>query len=130
MQYVSRKAFVRGVIAGGALVAAPFVWRSGARGAEPTVLKLASIDTPISPNQTICERFAELVEKKTNGAIKLQIFAVGQLGTPQNIMSGLQTGITDFAAPNDCEARHGVRDISYAASFALPCRGRRKPVAR
>lgn len=97
MKTVSRKAFLHGMIGSAAMTAAPFVWRSGARGAEPITLKLASIDTPISPNQTICERFAELVSQKTGGAIKLQIFAVGQLGTLQNIMSGLQTGIIDFA---------------------------------
>jgi len=97
MTTISRKKFLRGMAAGAGAISAPFIFRSGAKGAEPITLKLASIDTPISPNQTICERFAELVSQKTNGAIKLQIYAVGQLGTLQNIMSGLQTGIIDFA---------------------------------
>jgi tripartite ATP-independent transporter DctP family solute receptor len=89
MPGLTRKHFVQG---GLAVLAAPAVLRA----AGPRTMRLASIDTPDSPNQLICDRFAELVAAKTNGAIKLQTFAVGQLGTLQNIMSGLQTGIVDF----------------------------------
>jgi TRAP-type transport system periplasmic protein len=96
MTGLTRSVFLRGALAGSTLLAAPAIWRSGARGAQPRTLRLASIDTPDSPNQVICEKFAELVANKTNGEIKLQTFAVGQLGTLQNIVSGLQTGIVDF----------------------------------
>jgi tripartite ATP-independent transporter DctP family solute receptor len=96
MTSLTRKAFLRATLSGTALLAAPAILRSGARGAPARTLRLASIDTPDSPNQIICEKFAELVANKTNGDIKMQIFAVGQLGTLQNIMSGIQTGIVDF----------------------------------
>jgi TRAP-type transport system periplasmic protein len=96
MNGVTRKLLLRGCLSGAAMLAAPGVLRTGAWGAQPRTMRLASIDTPDSPNQVICDKFAELVEAKTNGAIKLQTFAVGQLGTLQNIMSGLRTGIVDF----------------------------------
>jgi tripartite ATP-independent transporter DctP family solute receptor len=96
MNGVTRKIFLRGSLSGAAMLAAPAILRSGARGAQPRTMRLASIDTPDSPNQVICDKFAELVAAKTNGAIKLQTFAVGQLGTLQNIMAGLRTGIVDF----------------------------------
>lgn len=92
---ISRKQFIRGA-AGIGLLSTPFIFRSGARGAAPLTLKLASIDTPQSPNQTICDKFAELVAQKSNGGMKIQTYAVGQLGTLQNIVSGVQTGVIDF----------------------------------
>ena len=94
---ISRKQFLRAAAAGAGLLATPFIFRAGARGAAPITLKLASIDTPQSPNQKIAERFAELVAQKSNGAIKIQTYAVGQLGTLQNIVTGLQTGVIDFS---------------------------------
>ncbi|HZD20238.1 MAG TPA: TRAP transporter substrate-binding protein [Burkholderiales bacterium] len=64
---------------------------------EPVVLKLAHPDTPLHPSQQIATRIAQLVEERTKGAVKIRVFAGGQLGSEVNIVSGLTTGIVDLA---------------------------------
>lgn len=64
---------------------------------EPVVLKLAHPDTPLHPSQQIATRIAQLVEQRTKGAVKIRVFAGGQLGSEVNIVSGLTTGIVDLA---------------------------------
>jgi tripartite ATP-independent transporter DctP family solute receptor len=41
-------------------------------------------------------RFAQLVEERTAGAIKIRVFSGAQLGSTVNVISGVQTGIVDF----------------------------------
>jgi tripartite ATP-independent transporter DctP family solute receptor len=38
-----------------------------------------------------------MVSEKTHGAVKIQVFAGGQLGSETNLISGMQTGIVDMA---------------------------------
>ena len=64
---------------------------------EPVVLKLAHPDTPLHPSQQIATRIAQLVDERTKGAVKIRVFAGGQLGSEVNIVSGLTTGIVDLA---------------------------------
>ncbi|HZT89223.1 MAG TPA: TRAP transporter substrate-binding protein [Stellaceae bacterium] len=92
----TRKEFVR--VAGTAL-AAPFLWRAERAWAQgqPIALKLGHPDTTLHPNQAIALKFSELVADKTHGAVKIQVFAGGQLGSETNLISGMQTGIVDMA---------------------------------
>jgi tripartite ATP-independent transporter DctP family solute receptor len=95
---VTRKEFL--VLAAGAAagIAMPAVWRSGRAFAQAAVtLKLGHPDTPIHPTQSVATRFSELVAAKTGGAVKIQVFSGGQLGSEVNIVSGMQTGIVDMA---------------------------------
>ena len=43
-------------------------------------------------------RFADNVKKKTNGAVEVQVYGTGELGSQLNILTGLQTGIIDLCA--------------------------------
>jgi TRAP-type transport system periplasmic protein len=91
----TRKAFLIGA---GGLLATPALWRSGRVWAQgPVTLRLAHPDTNLHPTQTIATRLAEIVAQKTDGAIKIQVFSGGQLGSEVNIVSGMQTGIVDMA---------------------------------
>lgn len=101
MKRISRRQFItrgigvaaaRGIGAGSLSLAAPHV----ARAAGPTVLKLAHPDTALHPAQQIGTHFSQLVEERTGGAIKINVFAGGQLGSETNIVSGLTTGIVDL----------------------------------
>jgi TRAP-type transport system periplasmic protein len=93
---ITRKDFLR-VAAAGAL-AMPAIGRPGRVFAQATVtLKLGHPDPNLHPTQTIATKFSELVAAKTGGAVKIQVFAGGQLGSEVNIVSGMQTGIVDMA---------------------------------
>jgi len=72
-----------GVAAG---IAMPTAWRSGRAFAQAAVtLKLGHPDTPIHPTQSVAMRFSELVAAKTGGAVKIQVFSGGQLGSEVNM---------------------------------------------
>jgi TRAP-type transport system periplasmic protein len=94
---ITRKDFLRataGSAAAGAL-AMPAIGRPGRAFAQATVtLKLGHPDTNLHPTQAIATK---LVAAKTGGAVKIQVFAGGQLGSEVNIVSGMQTGIVDMA---------------------------------
>ena len=83
-------------MAGG--LAAPFVARTGFAQTPAHTMKLVFADTVNHPIMQVCLRFAENVKMKTNGAIEVQVFTVGQLGTQVNMLTGIQTGIIDFCA--------------------------------
>ncbi len=93
---LTRKNFLK--LTAGAALAMPALWRSDRAWAQGSVtLKLAHPDTNLHPTQTVATQFAEMVAKKTNGAVKIQVYAGGQLGSEVNIVSGMTTGIVDMA---------------------------------
>jgi TRAP-type transport system periplasmic protein len=93
---ITRKQFLAS--AGALAVAMPTVWRSDRTYAQGAVtLKLGHPDTPLHPTQAVATTFSELVAAKTGGAIRIQVFSGGQLGSEVNIVSGMQTGIVDMA---------------------------------
>ena len=89
MPGLTRKGFLQ---AGVAVLAAPAILRA----AGPRTMRLASIDTPDSPNQLICDRFAELVAAKSGGKIKVQEFAASQLGNELQQQAALQGGVQEM----------------------------------
>ncbi len=92
---ITRKHFLKSVAAGLAL---PALWQGERAAAQGAVtLKLAHPDTNLHPTQTVATRFADLVGQKTGGAVKIQVYAGGQLGSEVNIVSGMTTGIVDMA---------------------------------
>jgi hypothetical protein len=92
---LTRKQFLGAATAG---LMAPTIWRSDRAWAQGTViLKLAHPDTNLHPIQQVATQFAEMVSKKTNGAVNIQVYAGGQLGSEVNIVSGMTTGIVDMA---------------------------------
>jgi len=90
---MDRRKFMMGTGASALALGVPPVRAAG----EPVVLKLAHPDTPLHPSQQIATRIAQLVEQRTKGAVKIRVFAGGQLGSEVNIVSGLTTGIVDLA---------------------------------
>jgi tripartite ATP-independent transporter DctP family solute receptor len=93
---ITRKDFLRAAAAGA--FAMPAIGRPGRAFAQSTVtLKLGHPDTNLHPTQAIATKFSEFVAAKTGGAVKIQVFAGGQLGSEVNIVSGMQTGIVDMA---------------------------------
>jgi tripartite ATP-independent transporter DctP family solute receptor len=93
-----RKILKIGASAAVASVAMPFVGRTGWAATPTHTLKLTFSDTQAHPLYDVLKRFAEDINKRTSGAIEIQVFSIGQLGSGTNILTGMQTGIIDFCA--------------------------------
>ena len=81
-----------------ASVAMPFVGRTGWAATPTHTLKLTFADTQSHPLYDVLKRYSEDVSRRTSGAVEIQVFSIGQLGSGTNILTGLQTGIIDFCA--------------------------------
>lgn len=70
-------------------------------------LKFATVTAEDHPYNTGGRKFAELVEEKTNGTVKINVFPASQLGNERDLMEGMQLGTIDFV----------VTSLGVAASF-------------
>lgn len=64
--------------------------------AAATVLKFAHAAPETDLQQDLATFFAENVEKRTNGEVKVKIFPHGQLGNDQQMITGVRSGIIDI----------------------------------
>jgi TRAP-type transport system periplasmic protein len=98
-QMIERRQLLKTAAAGLAgSVAMPFIGRTGWAATPTHTLKLTFADTQSHPLYDVLKRFADDVQKRTSGAIEIQVFSIGQLGSGTNILTGLQTGIIDLCA--------------------------------
>lgn len=88
--HIRRRALIAGALAAPAVL--------GSARAQTRVLKMTLADSVSNPVYNICKRFAADVKERTNGAIDIQVYGAGQLGSQVNALTGLQTGIIDFVA--------------------------------
>lgn len=109
------------VVASG--LAMPYIVRSGFAATPVRTLKLVFADTVAHPAFKAMLRFAENVKKKTDGAIAVDCYGAGQLGSESNQVTGLQTGIYDFAGQTSgfvekVYPRFNVLDLPFLFSTA------------
>jgi tripartite ATP-independent transporter DctP family solute receptor len=90
-----RRAVLRGLIGG--TLAAPVIMR-GALGQPKHSMKLAFADVASSPFRIVLQNFADDVRERTGGAVDIKVYSLGELGSQNNILTGMQVGIVDFAA--------------------------------
>ena len=96
---ISRRTLLKTVAIGATQTfALPYLARKGFAQAPAHVLKLTMADTRNHPLYQVLLRFADDVKKKTNGAVEVQVYGTGELGSQLNILTGLQTGIIDLCA--------------------------------
>src|ERR1035438_4720770 len=96
---INRRALLKTAALGAAqTVALPYLAREGFAQTAAHVLKLTMADTRNHPLYQVLLRFADNVKKKTNGAVEVQVYGTGELGSQLNILTGLQTGIIDLCA--------------------------------
>jgi TRAP-type C4-dicarboxylate transport system substrate-binding protein len=96
---INRRTMLKTVAVGAVqAVALPYLAREGFAQAPAHTLKLTFADTRNHPLYQVLLRFADNVKKKTDGAIEVQVFSTGELGSQTNILTGLQTGIIDLCA--------------------------------
>ena len=60
---------------------------------KPIVMKLANATAPGDPREASALKFAELVNEKTNGKVKVEVYSGGTLGDWRDTIEGLRPGI-------------------------------------
>lgn len=100
MMSLSRRALLARALPAAATsaLAMPFLARAGFAATVQHTLKMVYPDTPTHPFMAVAQRFAENVKRKTDGAVEVQVFTTGQLGSQVNMLTGIQTGIIDLCA--------------------------------
>jgi TRAP-type transport system periplasmic protein len=83
-----------------AVVAAVAIGAIGIAQAQTRTIKFANQNAKGHPIILGMERFAELVEKKSGGKMKVQVFPGGALGSDQANVSALQGGTLEMASMN------------------------------
>lgn len=68
--------------------------------AKPIVLKLAENQPEDYPTTVGDKEFAKIVNEKTNGRIKIDVYAGGQLGDEKSVIEAIQMGGIDLARVN------------------------------
>ncbi|MDR2076577.1 MAG: TRAP transporter substrate-binding protein [Desulfovibrio sp.] len=84
-----------GVLLAAFLAAAPTSAASSA-GEKPLVMRLAHINAETDPKHQEALKFKDLVEKKTNGQVKIEVYGGGVLGDVREIIEGLQIGTNEI----------------------------------
>lgn len=67
-----------------------------ADGDKTYTIKLAHEEAPDSFQDLYAKKFAEVLKDKTNGKVNVEIFTIGQLGSDQDILQSLQTGVVNM----------------------------------
>jgi len=90
---MKRRAFLTGLAGTGALTLAPRLARA------ETVLKFGHYNAETHPIHKGAVQFKANVEKRTSGAIKVQIYPNNTLGSPPEILEQTRNGVVDIAVP-------------------------------
>ena len=69
----------------------------GAAHAQETRLRLAHTQPDTDSQHVALVQFAKLVQERTNGQVRIEIFHAGQLGNDNAILSGTRGGVIDLA---------------------------------
>ncbi|MEX0959741.1 MAG: TRAP transporter substrate-binding protein [Burkholderiales bacterium] len=85
---------------------------------EPIVIKFSHVVAPDTPKGKAAERFRELAEKYTGGAVKVEVYPNSQLFKDREELEALQRGAVQMLAPSISKfGPLGVRDFEI---FDLP----------
>lgn len=105
---------VLALVAGIALLAAPVT-----ASAKPIVVKFAHNGNtiPEDPQNIACTAFKKMVEERTDGAIRVDIYPAAQLGDARTIVEGVQMGTIEMA---DIENGPMGRFVPEAMLWDLP----------
>jgi len=95
-----------------AVVAAVALAAIGAAQAQTRTIKFANQNAKGHPIVLGMDRFAELVDKKSAGRLKVQVFAGGALGSDQANVSALQGGTLEMASMNSGIFASLVKDFA------------------
>lgn len=79
---------------------------------KPVVLKFGHIVKPDGPVAKAAVRFSELVEERTSGKVKIEVYGSSQLGSQRDLLEGLQIGTVDITASSPAIISAVVPEVS------------------
>nr|WP_244514915.1 TRAP transporter substrate-binding protein [Ensifer sp. LCM 4579] len=86
--------------------------------AEPVVIKFSHVVAPDTPKGKGAEKFKELAEKYTDGAVKVEVYPNSQLYKDKEELEALQLGAVQMLAPS--LAKFGPLGVQQFEVFDLP----------
>ena len=86
--------------------------------AEPIVIKFSHVVAPNTPKGKGADKFKELAEKYTNGAVTVEVYPNSQLYKDKEEMEALQLGAVQMLAPS--LAKFGPLGVQQFELFDLP----------
>ena len=100
-----------------AITAAAFCFATTASAADEIKAKFGT-SLPDSHPQTLgARKFAELVDQKSKGRIKITVYSGAQLGSDQQMQAALRGGTQEFTAPSTATLANLVKEFGV---FGLP----------
>ncbi len=113
-----RRSFMRAVAAVSMSASAFGLAASGAIAADPIVIKFSHVVAPDTPKGKGADKFKELAEKYTNGAVKVEVYPNSQLYKDKEELEALQLGAVQMLAPS--LAKFGPLGLKEFEVFDLP----------
>lgn len=110
---LTRRSFAR--LAGAAALALTVAMPAWA---EPVVIKFSHVVAPDTPKGKGAEKFKELAEKYTEGAVKVEVYPNSQLYKDKEELEALQLGAVQMLAPS--LAKFGPLGVQQFEVFDLP----------
>ncbi len=93
-------------------MAALFLGAAAVSEAAQEIKAKMGTSLPDSHPQTIgARKFAELVDKKSNGRIKIAVFSAAMLGSDQQMQSALRAGTQEFTAPSTATLANLIKEF-------------------
>jgi C4-dicarboxylate-binding protein DctP len=89
-----------------------------AYAADPIVIKFSHVVAPDTPKGKAAEKFKQLAEEKTKGAVKIEVFPNSTLYKDKEEMEALQMGAVQMLAPS--LAKFGPLGVKEFEAFDLP----------
>jgi C4-dicarboxylate-binding protein DctP len=89
-----------------------------ARAEEPIVIKFSHVVAPDTPKGKAAEKLKELVEERTHGRVRVEVYPNSQLYKDKEELEALQLGAVQMLAPS--VSKFGPLGIKEFESFDLP----------
>lgn len=90
----------------------------GAMAADPIVIKFSHVVAPDTPKGKAAQKFKELAEAYSEGAVRVDIYPEGRLYQDKEEMEALQLGAVEMLAPS--LAKFGALGLPQFELFDLP----------
>ena len=99
------------------LIATLFSLSLQSYAADPVELNLGHVLTPGSHYDAVATRMAEIVERKSNGTLKIKVFPSGQLGGEVKLIQAARTGAISLAVIGEPPLETTVKEYGL---FSMP----------
>jgi C4-dicarboxylate-binding protein DctP len=94
------------------------IMAGAAEAADPIVIKFSHVVAPDTPKGKGAEKFKELAEARTNGAVKVEVYPNSQLYKDKEELEALQLGSVQMLAPS--LSKFGPLGVHEFEVFDLP----------